>query len=1060
MEIVLAGLLALPALGPAAAVDEETRRREIKATLLAPDPLPPLAAETHGRFEPAPGVVAERVTYATQFGLRVPAILYLPKLRRGKAPALIVVNGHGGDKYSWYAFYSGILYARAGAVVLTYDPAGEGERNIDRKSGTRAHDKVEPPEELARRLAGLMITDVRQAVSYLAQRPEVDAKRIAAAGYSLGSFVLSLACAVENRLKACVLVGGGNLDGPGEYWDNAKPMCVGIPYRSLMFLGDRPAVLYALHAARGATLVYNGLEDATVRIPPNAPAFFRDLQRRVAALRGSPTGVFETGYLPGVGHRPFFVTRPVALWLERQLDFPNWSADSIATMGETHIGAWARENAVELDPLYSSEHREGGTRALGTGVPALPRQDLSVFAPRNWELAKARFIHEAWLEKAKAALREGRIVLVEDGRPRSTIVVGPAASQATMSAAGDLQKYVEKISGARVPISAAAKGSASPLILVGASEAVPASLGAGGFRIRTAGGNLVLAGKDDAGTQSAVYALLEKHLGVRWLWPGELGEVVPQARSIALPQIDETRQPDFKWRNRGPGGALWGAPSGPTAMRPRERLLGVSAEHQAQVALWERRNGWGGLKIYGGHALGEIFPPAGYAGAHPEYYALVDGKRAVPGPDYDFKHGGQVCTTNPGVIRATIEWVRKFFDDHPGYDGVHITMNDGGGICECDRCRALDSGEMMKRPGIEAEEMKKAPAKYGVVTDRIFTFVNQVAAEVEQTHPGKYVVSMAYSRYAAPPRRVRLRPSVVPQYCLWSAYRHANAVMREEQHALAALWARAGGKPAIYEYYINGSWPGFHRLVVPQIAASIKTLRSLGIDMFQTQSGDDFAINGINYYVAGKLLWDASLDPAAILADFYERGFGRAAPAVRRFHARLEEAWRTATAAGEDVTCNSIEKTRLPELFTPELLEQCARDLAEASRLADNELIGRRVEFYRQGLRYTELTVAAVRAARRAFESPRQRQLIEHALQAWTERDRFVEGLKDDFVVAYFWARYNDLQRDFHPSQRLRELLARVKTVPSRPMAPRSLTSTAGPSPGQGPGSAGGSARR
>lgn len=201
----------------------------IRDVLLIPNPLPPLAARTHGRFEPAPGVTAERVTYGTQFGMRVPAVLYSPRpLPPSKIPALVVVNGHGGDKYSWYAFYAGVLYARAGAAVLTYDPTGEGERNGERKSGTRAHDKEEPPAELARRLSGLMVTDVMQAVSYVAQRPEVDRGRIAAAGYSLGSFVVALAGAVETRLRACVLVGGGNLDGPDEYWDNSKPMCQGI----------------------------------------------------------------------------------------------------------------------------------------------------------------------------------------------------------------------------------------------------------------------------------------------------------------------------------------------------------------------------------------------------------------------------------------------------------------------------------------------------------------------------------------------------------------------------------------------------------------------------------------------------------------------------------------------------------------------------------------------------------------------------------------------------------------------------------------------------------------
>src|SRR6185312_736501 len=94
--------------------------------------------------------------------------------------------------------YSGMLFAKAGAVVVTYDPIGEGERNIGRKSRAGAHDKwVDPPAGLPRtdwgqRLAGLMQVDVMQAVSYLAARPEVDPSRIATVGYSMGSFVTGI----------------------------------------------------------------------------------------------------------------------------------------------------------------------------------------------------------------------------------------------------------------------------------------------------------------------------------------------------------------------------------------------------------------------------------------------------------------------------------------------------------------------------------------------------------------------------------------------------------------------------------------------------------------------------------------------------------------------------------------------------------------------------------------------------------------------------------------------------------------------------------------------------
>ncbi|MBM3739473.1 MAG: acetylxylan esterase [Acidobacteria bacterium] len=380
-------------------------RVQIREALFAAEPLPPLEAVVHGTFQPEPGVTAERVSYRTDYGLRVPAILYRPSNPRpGKAPALIVVNGHGGDKYAWYAFYSGVLYARAGAVVLTYDPIGEGERNIQRRSGTRAHDKVQEPGEMGRRMGGLMMTDLRQAVSYLSSRTEVDPGRVGAMGYSMGSFVLGLGCAVETRLKACVLVGGGNLDGPGEYWDGAKPMCQGLPYKALLPLGDRPAVLYAMHLDHARTLVYNGTGDTTVAMTKRDwVAGFRDLQGRVGRLTGGKS--FDVEWSQDTAHRPYFVTKPVAAWLERVLDFPAWTAAAIEAMPTTPIGGWADANGVEMDKLYKTPEREAGTPGLGAKVPGLTRQQLSVFGDAEWELVKGAYLYESWVDKARAASR-------------------------------------------------------------------------------------------------------------------------------------------------------------------------------------------------------------------------------------------------------------------------------------------------------------------------------------------------------------------------------------------------------------------------------------------------------------------------------------------------------------------------------------------------------------------------------------------------------------------------------------------------------------------------------
>lgn len=53
---------------------------------------------------------------------------------------------------------------------------------------------------------------------------------------------------------------------------------------------------------------------------------------------------------------------------------------------------------------------------------------------------------------------------------------------------------------------------------------------------------------DEGGSLNAVYAYL-RTLSARWYMPGELGEVVPEQQSIALPELDRTVKPDFGLRS-------------------------------------------------------------------------------------------------------------------------------------------------------------------------------------------------------------------------------------------------------------------------------------------------------------------------------------------------------------------------------------------------------------------------------------------------------------------------------------------------------------------------------
>ena len=393
--------------GFSAKPDWAATRKRIAATLHVRAPLPNLEAKKYQSFAVAAGIAADRVSYATDYSLRVAALVYReagPTIERHPAP--VIVNGHGGDKSSWYAYWAGILYARAGAVVLTYDPIGEFERNRERLSDTNQHDTLLQPEDMGRRMTGLMITDVLQAVSYLATRPDVDAKRIAVLGYSLGSFVSALSCALDERVHACVLAAGGDLDGAGGYWDKSNPMCQGIAYRSLAFLGNRGATIYALNAHRGPTLVINGTADQVVEIPQHGPEWLAELRKQTEQITGKSKDLFDAEFVAGGGHRPYFVTRQAALWLNEKLKFPNWNKKSIEAAPETLAADWAGQHGL-TDRRLQDRHNEGGTVALGDNIAVVPRDQSHAIPEVIWDTEYRDYIYETWVERAKAAIESG-----------------------------------------------------------------------------------------------------------------------------------------------------------------------------------------------------------------------------------------------------------------------------------------------------------------------------------------------------------------------------------------------------------------------------------------------------------------------------------------------------------------------------------------------------------------------------------------------------------------------------------------------------------------------------
>jgi hypothetical protein len=252
-----------------------------------------------------------------------------------------------------------------------------------------------------------MQVDLMQGVTYLSQRADVDPKRIAALGYSMGSFVTGIAGALDTRIHAVVLSGGGVFDGPGGYFDSGQLPCQGPPYRALQVIGDRSAILYALNAQRGPMYLMNGTVDTTMDIPHHLQPWFDDVKARTLAVLGpgnpADKNIFTNIFYPAVAHRPSWENRDAALWLNDNIHFGIWTDKQIAALPTVKVSDWARTNSVTVSAGDMRPDHEGGIDALDVGLPNIPRADLMVLPDADWTAMKDQLTYEAWAAKASAA---------------------------------------------------------------------------------------------------------------------------------------------------------------------------------------------------------------------------------------------------------------------------------------------------------------------------------------------------------------------------------------------------------------------------------------------------------------------------------------------------------------------------------------------------------------------------------------------------------------------------------------------------------------------------------
>ncbi|MDB6004584.1 MAG: hypothetical protein JWR15_1571 [Prosthecobacter sp.] len=461
--------------------------------------------------------------------------------------------------------------------------------------------------------------------------------------------------------------------------------------------------------------------------------------------------------------------------------------------------------------------------------------------------------------------------LVQDGRSTSVIVHAADAPGSVRKAAQELQRYFEKVTGAKLPIMPGDAPAQSSFISLGDT---PAARAAGitvsdvpleGFRLLTRGGNLFIAGPDtrdkeltseggtSTGTLNGVYTFIEDYLDVRWLLPGPLGEDVPVHTSLRLLAVDRTEKPAF--RNR--------------------RVPGIQNDQPA-VQEWSARQKLGfSMKLEHSHNWKQVVPASLHA-QHPDWFPEVDGQHPpVVGDRYKLE------TTNPGLVQHYAQTAIEAFRKNPQLPVFSLSPTDSDGWSTSAASKAL---------------FDRDPRGKLSVTPLVLKFYNDVAKIVAKEFPDRKLAGYIYASYLYPPSTgvpplepnlfLVIAPSISYGYQL---YREG---VKEEWDGIMKAWSAQTSKIAYYDLFnwLKGS-SGAITPPAPEILNfAFPRLVQYGIQGVYIYGTSEWSQAAVNNYVIARMEWNPALDANTLCDEFYQRAYGAAAGAHVRTILHLVDA--------------------------------------------------------------------------------------------------------------------------------------------------------------------------
>ena len=532
-------------------------------------------------------------------------------------------------------------------------------------------------------------------------------------------------------------------------------------------------------------------------------------------------------------------------------------------------------------------------------------------------------------------LHAENITLVKNKEAFFRIVVAENPDRWLSFAANDLSAYISKSTGAKLEIvTNTIKKDGIGNIHLGETDYVkklnlklPKQQG---FVIKFPDSkNIVIIGPSmESGNLNTSYGVsyfLRTYLGIRWLFPGELGEHVPKLKILSIPTKDVWEEPAFLRRDM----------SGlPKAYKDKQKRL--------ECLYWGIRQGYlskAGLRI--NHNIGNILHPDKYIKTHPEFFPLINGKRFFPKHNskdkkWHIKHWDP-CYSAEGIVEEAAKNLIIYFDENPDKLSVSLSINDSAFICECKKCR---------------EKNKNFPDN--INSQSYYEWVNAVVKKVREKHPDKYFGLLAYSRVSLAPENIKLDDHIVPIICRDLLY-WADPKLKQIGYERVKTWSKIAPTLGWWDYSYGGPYI-VPRVYFHHLADTLKYLYKNNLRFYHTELYPSQHWKNVpQAYLQWKILWDSNVNTDEVLNEWFELAVGKkAAPYFKEYFSFWEDFW-TNRAIKTDWFQRGA-KTRpflarrelryLKALNNEEDMNECEKLLKKTFALAETEKQKERAKFF------------------------------------------------------------------------------------------------------------------